>query len=61
MGKKGVRCRERIAILRRHFGEDVDISPTPDAVLSLALGSLSGMTEADREALLRPLAEPDPR
>ena len=50
-----------IAILRRHFGEDVDISPSPDAILSHALGSLAGVTESDRKALLRPLMEPEPR
>lgn len=37
-----------IAILRRHYGESVDIVPTPTLVLALAEGSLAEMSEADR-------------
>jgi hypothetical protein len=44
-----------IAILRRHYGEDVDIAPAPGALLALAVGSFSGISEADRAALTRPL------
>lgn len=39
------RCGRRfeaqvIAILRRHYGEDVDIAPAADTILALARGSL---------------------
>ncbi len=44
-----------IAILRRHYGEDVDIAPAPDTLLELATGSLAGIPEADRAALTRRL------
>ena len=44
-----------VAILRRHYGEDVDIAPAPDALLELAVGSLAGISEADRAALTRRL------
>ena len=44
-----------IAILRRHYGEDVDIAPAPEALLTLAVGSLAGISEADRAALTRRL------
>jgi hypothetical protein len=46
-----------IAILRRHYGEDVDIAPSADAVLSLARGSLAGMTAAERRLVTRRLTE----
>jgi len=36
-----------IALLRRHYGEDVDIAPKPAAILALAVASLTN-TEADR-------------
>jgi hypothetical protein len=45
-----------IAILRRHYGEDVDIAPTPDAILALAAGSLAGIPEADRRKITARLA-----
>ena len=48
-----------LAILRRHFGESVDIAPAPDLVLSLARGSLAGVPEADRRVLTRRLVEKD--
>jgi hypothetical protein len=37
-----------IAILRRHYGESVDIVPTPALILALAEESLAGMSAADR-------------
>ena len=37
-----------VAILRRHYGESVDIVPTPTLILTLAEGSLAGMSEAER-------------
>lgn len=46
-----------LAILRRHYGEDVDIAPAPDAVLSLALASVAGIPEADRRRIGRRLGE----
>ncbi|MHB8873683.1 MAG: hypothetical protein ACYC8T_08355 [Myxococcaceae bacterium] len=50
-----------IAILRRHYGEDVDIAPSPDAILSLARGSLAGMSSADRRRVTRRLVTDDER
>ncbi len=44
-----------IALLRRHYGEDVDITPAPEAILDLARGSLAGTSAADRRSLLRRL------
>jgi hypothetical protein len=52
---------QAIAILRRHYGEDVDIAPAPSAILELAAGSLADMAEADRAALTRRLHERDDR
>lgn len=46
-----------IAILRRHFGEDVDIAPVPDEILELAGASLAGIAPADRRRLTRKLTE----
>jgi hypothetical protein len=46
-----------IAILRRHYGEDVDIAPSPSAILDLARGSLSEMTAAERRSVTRRLRE----
>jgi hypothetical protein len=37
-----------IAILRRHYGESVDITPTPAMILTLAEASLAGMSAAER-------------
>jgi hypothetical protein len=36
-----------IALLRRHFGENVDIAPTPEEIVSLAAASMSGMSDGD--------------
>lgn len=33
-----------ISLLRRHYGEDVDIAPSPAEILAMATGSLAGMT-----------------
>jgi hypothetical protein len=46
-----------VALLRRHYGEDVDIAPTPDTILSLARGSLVGMSEAEQDFVTRRLTE----
>ena len=37
-----------VAILRRHYGESVDIVPTPALILALAEESLAGLSAADR-------------
>lgn len=42
-----------LAVLRRRYGEDVDLAPAPDRILELALGSLAGIPEVDRERLLK--------
>ena len=48
-----------VAILRRHYGEDVDIAPAPDTVLALARGSLTGISHQERRLLTRRLHEDD--
>jgi hypothetical protein len=48
-----------LAILRHHYGESVDIAPTPALVLALAKGSLEGIPDADQARLARRLIEPD--
>ncbi len=48
-----------VAILRRHYGEDVDIAPTPEFVLALARSSLAGLPAPEQRALLRKLTEDD--
>lgn len=37
-----------VAILRRHYGESVDIVPTPALILALAEESLAGLSAGDR-------------
>ena len=46
-----------IALLRRHYGEDVDIAPAPDTILSFAVGSLAGIPEQERKLLTARLRE----
>lgn len=48
-----------IAILRRHYGEDVDIAPAPGTILALGRGSLSGMTREEQRLVTRRLVEDD--
>jgi hypothetical protein len=36
-----------IALLRRHYGEDVDIAPRPSEILALAAASVAGIPEED--------------
>jgi hypothetical protein len=48
-----------LALLRRHYGEDVDISPTPADILALASASLADIPVADSRAILRKLREGD--
>lgn len=47
-----------IALLRRHYGEDVDIAPGPTEILALAAASLAGVPEADLRSLTGKLKEP---
>ena len=46
-----------IALLRRHYGEDVDIAPAPDAILSLAVASVAGIPDEERRRLTARLRE----
>jgi hypothetical protein len=46
-----------IAILRRHYGEDVDIVPAADSILALAVGSLAGVPEAERRRITARLGD----
>src|SRR5437763_16901212 len=49
-----------IALLRRHYGEDVDIAPAPAEILALAAASLAGIPTPDLGSLTRKLGEPEP-
>ncbi|MGH9361457.1 MAG: hypothetical protein ACRD2T_06025 [Thermoanaerobaculia bacterium] len=49
-----------IALLRRHYGEDVDIAPPPAEILALAAASLAGISAADRRLLARRIVEREP-
>jgi hypothetical protein len=46
-----------IAVLRHHYGDDVDIAPVPEAVLALARASLHGVTRRDHKLLASRLTE----
>jgi hypothetical protein len=46
-----------IALLRRHFGEDVDIAPGPSEILALAAASLADVPAAELRGLTRKLKE----
>ncbi len=48
-----------IALLRRHYGEDVDIAPTPAEILAMAAASLADVPVADLRSLTRRLVEPE--
>jgi predicted Zn-dependent protease len=48
-----------LAILRHHYGESVDIAPTPGLVLALARASFEGISRAERARLTRRLTEPE--
>lgn len=47
-----------IALLRRHYGEDVDLAPAPGEILALASASLAGVSPSDLGLLTRKLGEP---
>ena len=46
-----------IALLRRHYGEDVDIALRPADTLALASASLADVPASDRRLLTRKLRE----
>ena len=46
-----------IALLRRHYGEDVDIAPVPTDILALASASLADITASDLRLLTRKVRE----
>ena len=46
-----------IALMRRHYGEDVDIAPGPADVLALASASLADVPASDLRLLTRKLRE----
>ena len=46
-----------IALLRRHYGEDVDIAPGPGDILALASASLADVSASDRRLLSRKIRE----
>ena len=46
-----------IALLRRHYGEDVDIAPHPSDILALASASLADLSESDLSALTKKFVE----
>ena len=46
-----------IALLRRHYGEDVDIAPRPDRILALVVASLADTSASERDLLTRKLGE----
>ena len=50
-----------IALLRRHFGEDVDIAPAPSEIVALAAASLADMSDKNFQVLTRKVAKRDPR
>ena len=50
-----------IAILRSHFGEDVDIAPAARAIVGLAKGSFAGLSRSDQELVTGRLVETDSR
>jgi hypothetical protein len=48
-----------IALLRRHYGEDVDLAPAPSEILALASASLAGASPSEIRLLTRRLREPE--
>ena len=48
-----------IALLRRHYGEDVDIAPTADGIIALAVASLADIPASERKLITRKLRERD--
>ena len=48
-----------IALLRRHYGEDVDIAPSPVEILALATASMADISPVDARAIERKLKAGD--
>ncbi len=48
-----------IALLRRHYGEDVDIAPSPTGILALATASLADISATDVRLIERRLKAGD--
>jgi len=48
-----------IALLRRHYGADVDIAPSPMEILALAAASFADVPAAELPLLTRRLEEPE--
>jgi hypothetical protein len=46
-----------VALLRRHYGEDVDIAPGPVGILALAVASLADIPASERDLLTRKLED----
>jgi hypothetical protein len=46
-----------IALLRRHYGEDVDIAPSPSDTVALASASVADVPASDLRLLTRRLRE----
>lgn len=46
-----------LALLRRHYGEDVDIAPSPNDILALATASLADVPASEARALVRRLKD----
>ena len=44
-----------IALLRRHYGEDVDIAPSPSQILALATASLADIEAPEIRTIARKL------
>lgn len=53
LDRDAVRCgrsfeQQVIAVLRSHYGDDVDLAPAPADVLALARASVAGMSAAEQ-------------
>jgi hypothetical protein len=48
-----------IALLRRHYGEDVDIAPSPVEILALATASMADISSVDARMIERKLKTGD--
>lgn len=46
-----------LALLRRHYGADVDIAPSPPEILALAQASLADVPDADARLITRKLRD----
>jgi hypothetical protein len=46
-----------IALLRRHYGEDVDIAPNSAEIVAFARASFAGISESDLRMLTEKLTE----